>query len=73
MRKVHLFSIILALAVSNIASAQGRSINKIVDNNSLNDGEIRKIKGYAEFWSNALETTDGEALNNARKKTRRPA
>ncbi|MBT4524411.1 MAG: hypothetical protein HOI88_09045 [Phycisphaerae bacterium] len=72
MRKVHLFSIILALAVSHIASAQGRSINKIVDNNSLNDGEIQKIKRYAEFWSSALETTDGESLNNARKKLADP-
>jgi hypothetical protein len=72
MRKVHLCSIILALAVSSIAFAQGRSINNIVNNNSLNENEIRKIKGYAEFWSDALETTDGKALNSARERLANP-
>jgi hypothetical protein len=72
MRKVHLCSIILALAVSSVAFAQGRSINKIVNNNSLNEDEIQKIERYAEFWSNALETTDGKALNKARVKLADP-
>jgi len=68
MFKIYVFSICLALCVCSAASAQSRSINKIVDNTTLNEEEIAKINGYATYWTNALETTNGKDLNDARKK-----
>ena len=52
--------------------AQARSIDKIVDKSTLEDEEIKKIEGYAVYWTDALATSDGEELNNARKKLAEP-
>ena len=72
MRNLHFFSLCITLMVAATLHAQGRSIDKIVDKSTLEDGEIKKIEGYAVYWSNALATTDGESLNEARIKLAGP-
>ena len=72
MLKVHFFSLCLTLMIVGTVHAQARSIDKIVDKSTLEDEEIKKIEGYAVYWTDALATSDGEELNNARKKLAEP-
>ncbi len=72
MRKVHYFSLLILLVSCGTVHAQARSIDKIVDNTELKDVEERKIAGYATYWSDALSETDGDALDEARKKLADP-
>ncbi len=72
MFKFCLFSLCLILSVCGAASGQSRSINKIVDNTTLNEEEIAKINGYATYWTAALNTTNRKELNDARKKLVEP-
>lgn len=58
--------------MSTVAFAQPRSITKIVDKSSISEDGENKIKKYAMSWAEQLQTTDGDALEQARSKLADP-
>lgn len=72
MSNIRILVPLFVLAICSIATAQPRTISKIVGNNSISDRDAEKIQRYASVWAENLQTMNASELSIAHNKLVEP-